>query len=127
MSALGESETLYEKGGWLYVKCIIANWSKPERYIHYWPIGVTMYDLGQRVGSTEEAQSRIGMKMTSRGNGVFLDEKFLGYRLREGGQTQPEWSETEAVPPPIQRGRKLVIAWREGRWFKETSKGWKRA
>lgn len=115
--------TLFEKGGWLYVRCIIRDWSKPEMTIHYWPTGARFMDLANRLG-TDEAKTRIGMKMSYKGQGVYWDEKFQSYRLKDGAQTKPEWSENSSVPEPVQRGRKLPLRWRDGRWQKETSKGW---
>ena len=120
---LGDKETLYEKDGWLYVRCEIANWSKPERHIHYWPTGIRMLDFAMREGF-EEANKRIGMKLTYQGNGVYYDEKFTTYRLQDGSQTKPAWTETESIPEPKQRGKKLETTYRDGAWHKYTARGW---
>ena len=124
---LGDKETLFEKDGWLYVPCEVANWSKPERYIHYWPLKVRWLDFAHRFRSTEEALAAIGSKMRSLGNGAYEGPLGLVYCLKDGAQTKPEWTETEDVPKPQQRGHKLSMEWRNGAWYKQTKRGWQLA
>lgn len=44
--------------------------------------------------------------------------------LTHGGQTQPIKTDIADFPPPRNRGKR--VEYRDGQWYKETAKGWKR-
>jgi hypothetical protein len=120
-------ETLEERDGWLYIRDIHVSFTEPKEIATWWPLQVRFADFAQRFGSREEARLRIGHTVIHEGNGLYRDDKGLRYRLVNGGQTTPEFTEVTDIAPPKQHGRKLPIEWRNGSWYKQTSQGWKRA
>lgn len=119
--------TLVERQGWLFIAYVTTSWTEPKRITYYWPLNVCFTDFRHRFSTEQEARRQIGQKMRSLGNGYFHDERGITYRLMDGGNTQPEYTEVEDVAAPKQRGRKLQLEWREGVWQKETVNGWKLA
>ncbi len=118
-------ETLEERGGWMFICWSSTTFDKPERIKHYWPLKVRFTDFARRFNSDEEAKAILGQKVVHLGQGVFRDTiKFMTYRLVNGAQTQPEFTEREDVPPPKQRGKQFPLRWRDGYWQKETARGW---
>ncbi|GHP00658.1 hypothetical protein KSF_107050 [Reticulibacter mediterranei] len=121
------SETLEERDGWLYIKSSSARLTEPKQIANWWPLQVRFADFAQRFASLDEARKRIGRPMVYLGSGLYRDEEGLRYRLVNNGQTKPQFTDITDIPEPTQRGRKLPVEWRNGCWYKQTSRGWKRA
>ena len=117
---------LAERDGWLYIRWVMIYYQLPRRITHWYPVGVRLADLAQRLWSHEAAPARIGTELTRVPNRYdqFRDEGGLTFGLAEGGEMRPTLTEEEAIPPPKQRGKVLPVEWRRGAWFKLTSKGW---
>jgi hypothetical protein len=120
-------ETLEERDGWLYIRESHASFTEPKEIVCWWPLQVHFADFAQRFGSREEARERIGHRVIHEENGLYRDDEGLRYRLVNGGQTTPQFTEVLDIAPPKQRGRKLPMQWQNGNWYKQTSQGWKRA
>lgn len=122
-----DSETLAERDGWLYVKWTSSHYTEPKLIHTYWPLKLRFVDIAHRFRSTEEAKAAIGYKMRALSNSAFEGPLGLVYRLPDGGSTKPEFTEVEDVPAPKQRGKQFPAKWRDGVWYKQTSRGWVRA
>jgi hypothetical protein len=121
--------TLDEKDGWLFVKEVSIDSFQPQQLILWWPTGVRWYQFAQYFADEERARAMIGAKLIQLSHVTYqLDGGLSGglkFTMRDGGQTKPEHSEVIPIDPPKQRGRPLPVKWRDGRWWKETQRGWR--
>lgn len=117
---------LRERDGWLYITASHLDLKEPKEMTSWWPLQVRFADFAPRFASPEEARKHLGQHMAYLGDGLYRDQKGLRYRLVDGGQTKPQFTDITPVPEPRQRGRKLPVEWRNGCWYKCTSRGWKR-
>lgn len=119
-----------EHNGWVYVKVYSYHWMKPEQHIFWWPTGVRLYDVAQRLGSHEEARALIGTQMREVSRFQYQAANGMVFGMRDGGQTKadPDLGViVEEVKPPKQRGKALPVEWRDGAWQKRTRDGWRLA
>lgn len=126
---MADKATLYERDGLLYVRAEFADYGKPEKVIHYWPVRgtdgrqlrVDQYNR-QYVGE-ELAWAQIGA-----GNYYVKNRPAMSpvnVRLLNDGQTQAAWTETEPIPEPKQRGKKCETRYKDGRWQRyKQREGW---
>jgi|ERR1051325_1647107 hypothetical protein len=117
-------ETLIERDGWLYVLYQYADYNKPEMVKIYWPLKIRSGDFISRYGAhhigNQLRDIRDGRYELAYGNG----SEPITFRLPDGGQTRAEFTETEPIPEPKQRGKKFPVRWNGGRWQKCTARGW---
>lgn len=113
--------TLQERDRWLYVVLVENEYDKPERRALWYPLKLWAPDFRRYYG-----EDKIGQPLEYAGSGGrYRDKDGLRYELVNGGATVPEFSETEPIPPPVQRGKKLPVRYQNGYWQKETArKGW---
>jgi hypothetical protein len=115
---------LDERNGWLYAKETTTDYFEPRYIIHWWQTGMHWYQFKQRFADEEHARAAIGGVLHPMSNTSYQDERGWTYRLPNGGQTKPEFTETVPIPEPKQRGRKSPVRWHQGYWQKETTRGW---
>lgn len=114
---------LDERNGWIYVKETYTDFFEPRYIISWWPTGIRWYQFMQWFGTTELARAAIGGQVHPMSNVSYQDERGWTYRLPNGGQTKPEYTELEPIPEPKQRGRKFPVEWKNGAWYKHTARG----
>lgn len=119
------NQTLVERDGWLYVLYQYPEYDKPEMVKVYWPLAIRAQQFKASYGDEyigrELRDLREGKYEMSRNDSLFPP---IVFRLPRGGQTHAEFTETEPIPEPKQRGKKLDVRWRYGKWEKHTARGW---
>ena len=118
---------LAERNGWLYVKETITDYFEPHQIIHWWPTGQRYSQFKQWFADEDRARAAIGGVLHPTSNTSYQDERGWTYRLPNGGQTKPEYTEVVPISEPKQRGHKCPVEWRQGEWYKHTSRGLVRA
>jgi hypothetical protein len=114
------STTLQERNRWLYVVYTDNDHDQPIRRSLWYPLKLWAPDFRRYYG-----EDKIGQPLTSMHDGWYRDADGLRYQLPDGGKTTPEFSETEPIPPPVQRGKKLPVRYYQGVWQKQTARrGW---
>ena len=118
---------LDERDGWIYAKETTTDYFEPRYIIHWWPTGIRWYQFKQWFADEDHARAAIGRVLYPMSNTSYQDERGWAYRLPQGGQTKPDYTETVPIPEPKQRGRKFPIEWKNGEWWKHTARGLVRA
>lgn len=121
------SYVLDERDGWLYAKETTTDYFEPRSIIQWWPTGLHWYQFKQWFADEEHARTAIGGELHPMSNTSYQDECGWRYHLTNGGQTKPEYTEIVPIPEPKQRGRKFPVEWKNGEWWKYTSRGLVRA
>ncbi|SRR5260221_9452440 len=114
---------LDERNGWIYAKETITDYFEPRHIISWWPTGIRYIDFARWFATPELARAAIGEALFPTSNTSYRDERGWTYRLPNGGQTLPDYTETSSIPEPKQRGRKFPVEWKNGAWYKRTSRG----
>jgi hypothetical protein len=114
--------TLAERNGWIYIKETTIDYFEPRTITSYWPVGLRLYQFAQWFGSEELAKEALNKQVSPTSNTSFIDERNWTYRLVNGGQTLPDFTDIEPIPEPKHNKNTRVI-WQSGQWYKETSKG----
>ena len=107
------------RDGKLYHVCVTTMSATPERAIMWWPLDATPDQYSFRTGKSVGE----GQPCEHRGSGI-VSSGGQYWKIVGGGNAVAEIIETEDVPPPAQRGKKLSTRWESGRWQKLTAKGW---
>ena len=97
----------------LYIKeKAMADFSEPVmHYLHY-PTDLRAREWPELVGLTCEYDRFFG------GYHVKVGDRWRKILLPNGGQTSPEFTESEAVKPPGRGGKDWRWQWRWGKWEK---------
>jgi hypothetical protein len=120
-------ETLVERDGWLYVLYQYPVYEKPEMVNIYWPLKIRAQQFISNYGN-----EYIGRELRDLREGKYEMPRIntlapITFRLPDGGKTVAEFTETKPIPEPKQRGKKLEVRWRYGKWEKNTARGWRAA
>lgn len=121
------SYILDERDGWIYAKETTTDYFEPRSIIQWWPTEIRWYQFRQWFADEDYARAAIGGVLHPMSNTSYQDERGWTYRLPQEGQTKPEYTEIVPIPEPKQRGRKFPVEWKNGAWWKYTSRGLVRA
>jgi hypothetical protein len=111
--------TLREHDNWLYVVHEDPSWGEPVLLRLWYPLGIRILP-GQR----DLWEPALGQEMRATGVADYQGMRDgRHYQLPDGGQTRPEFSESEPIPRP--RGE---CRWYCGRWERYSkNRGWRPA
>ncbi len=105
-----------------------TDFNEPRLLTNHWPTKVREYDLAKYFGVEREAILAAKVRESFPGeyfvsiDGVYQSGCYLS--LVDGSKTQSIKTDIADYPAPKNRGKR--VEYRDGYWFKETAKGWKR-